>query len=113
MFNRIKNWFEARLVKRSAEKTISTLTLSTAPQTPIFQILPAGSDNALVFTGDSGEDIFVHYSAIEGSGFRVLEEGDRVEFVVGEGRQGPAAQSVRRITEAEATGTDESPSESN
>ena len=60
---------------------------------------------------DSGGDIFVHYSAIEGSGFRVLEEGDRVEYVVGEGRKGPAAQSVRRITEAEATGT-ESPSES-
>lgn len=52
---------------------------------------------------DSGGDIFVHYSAIEGSGFRVLEEGDRVEYVVGEGRKGPAAQGVRRITEAEAS----------
>lgn len=52
---------------------------------------------------DSGGDIFVHYSAIEGAGFRVLEEGERVEYVVGEGRKGPAAQNVRRLTETEAS----------
>ena len=48
-------------------------------------------------TRDSGGDVFVHYSAIEGSGFRSLEEGDRVEFSVEEGRKGPAAANVRRI----------------
>lgn len=48
-------------------------------------------------TRDSGGDVFVHYSAIEGHGFRSLEEGDRVEFAVEEGRKGPAAASVRRI----------------
>jgi hypothetical protein len=58
MFNRIRNWWEQRLVKKAAKKTISTLTLSTAPSTPIFQILPAGSDNALIFTGSNGDDIF-------------------------------------------------------
>lgn len=52
---------------------------------------------------DSGGDIFVHYSAIEGAGFRVLEEGERVEYVIGEGRKGPAAQNVRRTTEAESS----------
>ena len=40
---------------------------------------------------DGGEDVFVHYSAIEGQGFRNLEEGDRVEFSVEQGRKGPAA----------------------
>jgi CspA family cold shock protein len=48
-------------------------------------------------TRDSGGDVFVHYSAIEGQGFRSLEDGDRVEFAVEEGRKGPAAASVRRI----------------
>jgi CspA family cold shock protein len=48
-------------------------------------------------TRDSGGDVFVHYSAIEGQGFRSLDEGDRVEFSVEEGRKGPAAANVRRI----------------
>jgi len=46
---------------------------------------------------DGGEDVFVHYSAIEGQGFRNLEEGDRVEFVVEQGQKGPAAAEVRRV----------------
>ena len=46
---------------------------------------------------ESGDDVFVHYSAIEGAGFRSLQEGDRVEFTVGQGRKGPAAEQVRRI----------------
>jgi len=50
-------------------------------------------------TRDSGGDVFVHYSAIEEQGFRSLEEGDRVEFAVEEGRKGPAAASVRRIVQ--------------
>ena len=43
-------------------------------------------------TRDSGGDVFVHYSAIEGQGFRNLDEGDRVEFSVEEGQKGPAAE---------------------
>ena len=50
-------------------------------------------------TRDSGGDVFVHYSAIDGLGFRNLEEGDRVEFSVEEGQKGPAAANVRRLTE--------------
>ncbi len=49
-------------------------------------------------TRDDGEgDCFVHHSAILSEGFRSLDEGDRVEFEVGEGRKGPAAQNVRKI----------------
>ncbi|GAB4158744.1 MAG: cold-shock protein [Candidatus Promineifilaceae bacterium] len=43
---------------------------------------------------ENGPDIFVHYNAISGRGFRSLEEGQTVEFTVGEGRKGPAAQEV-------------------
>jgi CspA family cold shock protein len=43
---------------------------------------------------DGGDDLFVHYSEIRGSGFKTLAEGDRVSFDVGEGQKGPAAQNV-------------------
>lgn len=46
---------------------------------------------------DNGEDIFVHYSEIIGTGFKSLSEGDRVVFEVGNGKKGPAAQNVDRI----------------
>jgi CspA family cold shock protein len=46
---------------------------------------------------DNGEDIFVHYSEISGSGFKSLSEGDRVTFEVGAGKKGPAAQNVEKI----------------
>jgi CspA family cold shock protein len=46
---------------------------------------------------DNGDDIFVHYSQIAGAGFRNLQEGDRVEFSVGQGRKGPAAEDVHKI----------------
>ena len=43
---------------------------------------------------ESGGDVFVHYNEIKGEGFRSLNEGDRVEFVVTEGQKGPAAADV-------------------
>ena len=46
---------------------------------------------------EDGDDVFVHFSNIEGTGYRNLEEGQRVEFEIGEGRKGPEAQSVRVI----------------
>lgn len=46
---------------------------------------------------DQSGDIFVHYSDIEGRGFRSLEEGQRVEFETGSGSKGPQAQSVRAL----------------
>jgi len=44
-----------------------------------------------------GPDVFVHYSAISGSGFKSLDEGQRVEFEVGQGQKGPQAQDVRTV----------------
>jgi CspA family cold shock protein len=46
---------------------------------------------------EQGEDVFVHYSNIQGSGYRSLQEGQRVEFDVAPGRKGEEAQNVRAI----------------
>ena len=46
---------------------------------------------------DGGSDVFVHYSAIQGSGFRSLEENQRVSFEVSQGAKGPQADSVQVI----------------
>ncbi len=46
---------------------------------------------------ESGPDVFVHYSAIAGDGYRSVEEGQRVEFTVTQGQKGPQAQDVSVI----------------
>ena len=46
---------------------------------------------------DAGEDVFVHYSAIEGEGFRTLREDQRVEFTVEQGPKGLQAVHVRAV----------------
>ncbi len=43
---------------------------------------------------EGGPDVFVHFSAIQGSGFRTLAEGQEVEFSVTEGKKGPQAENV-------------------
>jgi cold shock protein len=50
-------------------------------------------------TVDGGKDAFVHFSAIEGDGFRTLTEGQRVSLEVVEGQKGPQASRVRAIQE--------------
>jgi CspA family cold shock protein len=49
-------------------------------------------------TTDEGEDVFVHYSAIGGSGFRTLEEGQRVAFEVTQGPKGLQAANVSKAS---------------
>ncbi|WP_211224428.1 cold-shock protein [Paenibacillus assamensis] len=46
---------------------------------------------------DGGEDVFVHYSAIETDGFKTLEEGQAVEFEISEGNRGPQAANVIKL----------------
>jgi cold shock protein len=48
-------------------------------------------------TTDEGEDVFVHYSAIGGSGFRTLEQGQRVQFEVTQGPKGLQAANVNKL----------------
>ena len=45
-----------------------------------------------------GADVFVHYSAIDAGGYRSLDEGQRVEFEVGQGQKGPQATGVRVLS---------------
>lgn len=44
---------------------------------------------------EDGDDVFVHYQSIVGEGYRTLEEGQTVEFTVGQGQKGPQAQEVK------------------
>ncbi|AHH95575.1 cold-shock protein [Kutzneria viridogrisea] len=46
---------------------------------------------------DGGADVFVHYSEIQGNGFRSLEENQRVSFEIGQGTKGPQAMGVRAL----------------
>lgn len=43
---------------------------------------------------EGGKDVFVHHTAIQGEGYKNLQEGQRVEFVVTQGQKGPQAQEV-------------------
>ena len=46
---------------------------------------------------EGGDDVFVHFSAIEGTGYKSLEEGQRVEFDIGPGKKGDEARNVRPV----------------
>lgn len=48
---------------------------------------------------DGGEDIFVHFRAIQGDGYRSLKDGEKVEFSVVEGEKGLQAEEVRKLEE--------------
>jgi CspA family cold shock protein len=51
------------------------------------------------FIGQSdGADVFVHYSAITGDGYRSLQEGDTVEFEIVQGQKGPQAENVMKVS---------------
>ena len=46
---------------------------------------------------EDGDDVFVHYNAIEGEGYKSLDEGDRVQFEIGQGPKGLQANKVSKL----------------
>ncbi|EGL16615.1 cold shock domain-containing protein [Paenibacillus chitinolyticus] len=46
---------------------------------------------------EGGEDVFVHFSAIQGDGFKTLDEGQEVEFEITDGNRGPQAANVTKL----------------
>ena len=55
------------------------------------------SDKGFCFiTAENGNDVFVHFSAIQGDGFKTLEEGQAVTFEIEEGQRGPQATNVTK-----------------
>ncbi len=56
-----------------------------------------GSKGYGFITREEGEDVFVHFNAIQGDGYKTLDEGDKVEFEVTQGPKGLQASNVSRI----------------
>lgn len=46
---------------------------------------------------NGGQDVFAHFSAIKGDGFRSLAEGQKVSFILGEGKKGPQAEEIEAV----------------
>ena len=96
LFNSIK-LFHINSFTRFAESTLTSNNSSSSSSSSRItgQVKWFDSGKGFGFiTRDSGEDIFVHFTAIRGSGYRSLEEGQKVEFSIGQGSKGPAAQDV-------------------
>ena len=53
---------------------------------------------------EGGEDVFVHHTGIAGSGFKSLDEGEKVAYEVAQGSRGPQAQNVSRVSEELGSG---------
>lgn len=67
---------------------------SSAMPTGTVKWFNADKGFGFISPDDGGDDLFVHHSEIKTSGYASLEEGQKVEYVVGEGRKGPCATNV-------------------
>jgi CspA family cold shock protein len=73
--------------------------MDNAEQTGTVKWFDSQKGYGFIKRDDNGKDIFVHFSAIDDQYSKSLNENDRVSFTIGEGRKGPAAHNVRRISE--------------
>ena len=60
-------------------------------------VIDPDQGSLVVIEREEGDDVFVHFSAIQGEGFKVLDEGDSVEFEVTDGEKGPQATNVKKL----------------
>lgn len=79
----------ARCTAAKLAESVETMALGTV------KWFNAEKGYGFITVDGSGIDVFVHWSAIAGEGYRALAEGQRVELEVGEGEKGPQAESVR------------------
>ena len=98
----------AAVVRLDHEYVVSVSTGSRTPNTAHHQELGMRITGTVKWFNDTKgfgfitredgqKDCFVHHSAIQGSGFKSLAEGDRVEFDVVQGQKGPAAENVTKL----------------
>ncbi len=81
-----------------AEFALSTAMMERNDQMPTGTVKFFNNEKGYGFIArQDGDDVFVHFSNIDGSGFRTLEEGQRVNFEIGPGRKGDEALSVRVV----------------
>lgn len=67
---------------------------SSKVSTGIVKWFNASKGFGFIVPDDGGDDLFVHYSEIKASGYASLDEGQKVEFEIGEGKKGPCATNV-------------------
>jgi cold shock protein len=92
-------------VHPSEESALTVEQLGGEPDNDREQAMPEGTvkwfnaDKGFGFIApeDGGEDLFVHFSAIQTQGYKSLDEGQRVSFEVGQGQKGPQATDVRPL----------------
>ena len=79
------------------ERPLAIQKRATALAQGTVKFFNAEKGYGFISRGDGEKDIFVHYSNIQGNGYKTLEEGQRVEFDVAPGRKGDEAQNVRVV----------------
>ena len=81
----------ARTVRPAVKEKVRVVTTGTV------KFFNAEKGYGFISLEGGGKDVFVHYSNIQGTGYRTLEEGQKVEFDVAPGRKGDEAQNVRAV----------------